>query len=381
MAIRKLDLDGVQLRKALTADGSSLLKSFKGTTPSDAQLLDIHRAMLTTRLMDDRMLKLQRQGRVGFVGSSTGQEAAIHASAAVFGGDDWIFSALREGGITIQRGMSMREYVAHMFGNAEDSAKGRQMPNHFQCKEANFPSWSSVLGTQMPHAVGAALAMKKRGEKSVVAAYTGDGATSSCGFHSAMNFAGVMKAPVVFIVIDNGWAISVPSASQTAAKSYGTKAKAYGMPGFDVDGNDAVAVFDVISEAAEHARSQQGPVLVNLRSYRMKGHSSSDDPTRYRDPKEVKYWDSRDPLPRLQRFLGKKGILDSQQIDALSTELTSAISDAVDHAESTENPPLESLVEDVFATPPRHLTKQVVDALRIIDEQGEADNLQGKFPL
>jgi pyruvate dehydrogenase E1 component alpha subunit/2-oxoisovalerate dehydrogenase E1 component alpha subunit len=380
-SFRKLDTEGVILRKALTADGASLLKSFKGTAPTDEQLLDIHRAMLTTRLMDDRMLKLQRQGRVGFAGSSTGQEAAIHASAAVFGADDWIFSALREGGITIQRGMSMREYVAHMFGNAEDSAKGRQMPNHFQCKEANFPSWSSVLGTQMPHAVGVALAMKKRGEKSVVATYTGDGATSSCGFHSAMNFAAVMKAPVVFIVIDNGWAISVPSASQTAAKSYGTKAKAYGMPGFDVDGNDVVAVFDTISEAAEHARSQQGPMLVNLRSYRMLGHSSSDDPSRYRDQKEVDYWDHRDPLPRLQRFLSKKGLLSKSQIAELSAELTSAISEAVDHAESTENPPLESLVEDVFATPPRHLTKQVVEALRIIDEQGEADHLQGKFPL
>jgi TPP-dependent pyruvate/acetoin dehydrogenase alpha subunit len=196
-----------------------------------------------------------------------------------------------------------------------------------------------------------------------------------------MNFAAVMKAPVVFIVIDNGWAISVPSASQTAAKSYGTKAKAYGMPGFDVDGNDVVAVFDTISEAAEHARSQQGPMLVNLRSYRMLGHSSSDDPSRYRDQKEVDYWDHRDPLPRLQRFLSKKGLLSKSQIAELSAELTSAISEAVDHAESTENPPLESLVEDVFATPPRHLTKQVVEALRIIDEQGEADHLQGKFPL
>ena len=381
MTIRKLDSDGVQLRKALTADGTSLLKSFKGTMPSDDALLAIHRAMLTTRLMDDRMLKLQRQGRVGFVGSSTGQEAAIHASAAVFGSDDWIFSALREGGITIQRGMSMREYVAHMFGNAEDSAKGRQMPNHFQCKEVNFPSWSSVLGTQLPHAVGVALAMKKRGDKSVVAAYTGDGATSSSGFHSAMNFAGVMKAPVVFIVIDNGWAISVPSSKQTASKSYGTKAKAYGMPGFDVDGNDAVAVFSTMSEAAEHARSQQGPVLVNLRSYRMEGHSSSDDPTRYRDAKEVEYWSTRDPLPRLERFLSKRELLSADQVEALSQELISDISDAVTHAESIEDPPLESLVEDVFATPPRHLTKQVVDALRIIDEQGEADNLQGKFPL
>jgi len=358
-----------------------LLKSYVGTSPPNKQLLEINQSMLTTRLMDDRMLKLQRQGRVGFVGSSTGQEAAIHASAAAFGSDDWIFSALREGGVTIQRGMPMREYVAHMFGNSEDSAKGRQMPNHFQSKEANFPSWSSVLGTQMPHAVGAALAMKRRDEKSVVAAYTGDGATSSCGFHSAMNFAGVMKAPVVFIVIDNGWAISVPSSSQTAAKSYGTKAKAYGMPGIDVDGNDAIAVYDAVHEAAELARAGGGPTLVNLRSYRMKGHSSSDDPTKYRNPEEVDYWSTRDPLPRLQKYLFNQGLLDQSQVDELTTQLTDNIADAVSHAESTPDPPLESLVEDVFADPPRHLTKQVVDALRIIDELGGADNLQGEFPL
>lgn len=379
--LRVLDSKGVSLIKVMREDGRGLRKGTKGPLPNDETLLGIHRAMLTTRLMDDRMLKLQRQGRVAFVGSSTGQEAAIHASAAAFGADDWIFSALREGGVTIQRGMPIREYVAHMFGNAEDTAKGRQMPNHFQCKDVNFPSWSSVLGTQLPHAVGAAVAMQRRGEKSVTCAYSGDGATSSCGFHSAMNFAAVMKAPVVFVVIDNGWAISVPSAVQTAAKSYGTKAVAYGMPGVDVDGNDVLAVWQTVREAVERARAGEGPTLLNLRSYRMGGHSSSDDPTRYRADEEVEYWAKRDPLTRVEAYLAKQGLLQQAARETMAEEITEAIAEAVTHAETVGPPALETLVEDVFQVPPKHLSKQVVEALRIVAEQGEADRVQGAFPL
>jgi len=380
--IRVLEPEGVSLRKAMREDGRGLLKAAsEGAIPDADTMLAVHRAMLTTRLLDDRMLKLQRQGRVAFVGTATGQEAAIHASAAAFGADDWIFSALREGGVTIQRGMPVREYVAHMFGNAEDTAKGRQMPNHFQCADVNFPSWSSVLGTQLPHAVGVAAAMKRRGEGSVVCAYSGDGATSSGGFHAALNFAGVMKAPVVFVVIDNGWAISVPSAKQTAARSYGAKAAAYGMPGFDVDGNDAVAVWQATGEAVARARAGEGPTLLNLRSYRMGGHSSSDDPTRYRADEEVEYWAARDPLARMEAYLAHEGLLDQAKREAMAEAITAEIAEAVTHAATVGPPALESLVEDVFATPPKHLTRQVVDALRIVAEQGEADRVQGAFPL
>jgi TPP-dependent pyruvate/acetoin dehydrogenase alpha subunit len=379
--MRVLEPEGVSVEKAMREDGSSLLKSFKGVQPEESVLLAIHRAMLTTRLMDDRMLKLQRQGRVGFVGSSMGQEGAIHASAAAFSMDDWIFSALREGGVTLQRGMAMDDYIAHMFGNAEDTAKGRQMPNHFQCKEANFPTWSSVLGTQMPHAVGAAMAMQRRGEKKVVAAYTGDGATSTSGFHSAMNFAGVFKAPVVFLVVDNGWAISLPSAKQTAARSYGDKAAAYGMPGINVDGMDVFAVYSAVSEARERALAGEGPSLVNLRCYRQGGHSSSDDPTRYRNEKEVEYWAKRDPLARVENYLYKHSLLSNGDLEKLNKELTAQINASVKRAEATGEPPLESLVEDVYATPPQHLRKQVAEALRIVAEKGDVDKLLGKFPL
>jgi len=268
-----------------------------------------------------------------------------------------------------------------MFGNAEDTAKGRQMPNHFQCKEANFPSWSSVLGTQMPHAVGVAMAMQRRGEKNVVAAYTGDGATSTSGFHSAMNFAGVYKAPVVFLVIDNGWAISLPSAKQTASKSYADKAVAYGMPGFNVDGMDVFAVFDAVEEARQRALAGEGPSLLNLRCYRQGGHSSSDDPTRYRNEEEVEYWAKRDPLARFENYLFKHDLLKDAALEQMNHTLTEQIKDAVNHAETVGPPPLESLVEDVYDSPPHHLRRQVADALRIVAEKGDVDRLVGKFPL
>ncbi|MDA1260342.1 MAG: thiamine pyrophosphate-dependent dehydrogenase E1 component subunit alpha [Planctomycetota bacterium] len=380
-AIRTLEQDGVALLRALEENGSALRADWTGEVPDDEQALAIWRAMLTTRLLDDRMLKLQRQGRVAFVGTSTGSEAAIHGSAAAFAAEDWIFSGLREGGAAVQRGMPIAEYVAHMFGNAEDTAKGRQMPNHFQCREANFVSWSSVIGTQLPHAAGVALAFRRRSEPKVVCGYCGDGATSSSGFHSALNFAAVYKAPIVFVVIDNGWAISVPSAKQTSAISYGAKARAYGMPGVDVDGNDFVAVLAATLEAAARARRGDGPSLVCLRTYRIGGHSSSDDPTRYREAAEVEYWSQRDPLARAESYLRARGVMDDQRLEQSTSEINTQIAAAVEHAEAVGPPPLETLVEDVYAAPPRHLTRQVVDALRIRDEQGEAAKIQGKFPL
>ncbi len=380
-AIRTLEQAGVPLVRALEEDGRALRADWRAPPPSDADLLAIWRAMLTTRLMDDRMMKLQRQGRVAFVGTSTGLEAAIHASAAAFGPEDWIFSGLREGGVAMQRGMPLGEYVAHMFGNREDTAKGRQMPNHFQCRAVNFASWSSVIGTQLPHAAGVALAFARRGEKRVACGYAGDGATSSNGFHSALNFAAVWRAPVVFVVIDNGWAISVPSAKQTAARSYGAKAAAYGMPGADVDGNDLVAVLETTRAAVARARAGEGPSLVCLRSYRMDGHSSSDDPTRYRDAAEVEYWTRRDPLARAEAYLTARGLMDPAAREHAATEIGARIAAAVERAEAVGPPPLETLVEDVYSAPPRHLTRQVLDALRVLAEQGEAAKIQGKFPL
>lgn len=380
-ALRTADIAGTALVRVLAEDGSQLLPGRHGPLPSPEQALAIHRAMLTTRLCDERFLKLQRQGRIGFVGTSTGLEAAIHGSAAAFGPQDWVLPALRENGAAVQRGAPLAELVAQMYGNAEDTAKGRQMPNHFQSRAAGFVSWSSVIGTQLPHALGAALAMKKRGEANVVCAYSGDGATSSNGFHSALNFAAVLRAPVVFVVIDNAWAISVPGSRQTAARSYGAKAAAYGMPGVDVDGNDALAAYQETRRAAERARAGQGPALVCLRSYRMGGHSSSDDPTRYRNAEEYEYWKGRDPLQRYEAYLRAQGLLSEAARQQLADAILAELSAAIERAEKAGPPRLETLVEDVYAVPPASLRRQVIEALRIVAEKGEAERVAGKFPL
>ena len=224
-------------------------------------------------------------------------------TAAPLRSTDWLWSGLREGGAAVMRGLPLSEYVAQMYCNANDTAKGRQMCNHFQHKGTNYPSWSSVIGTQIPHGVGAAYASKRRGDDCVHAIHFGDGATSSNGFHSGLNFAGVWKVPAVFVCTDNGWAISVPSGTQTAAESFAAKGEAYGVPGVTVDGNDVLACRAAMQAAVDHARKGGGPSLVVLETYRMLGHSSSDDPTKFRDDAVGESWQRRDPIARVERFL------------------------------------------------------------------------------
>jgi pyruvate dehydrogenase E1 component subunit alpha len=343
--------------------------------------LRIFRGMLLTRILDEKMLVLQRQGRIGFVGTATGLEAATIASGAAFAPQDWIFPALREGGVALFRGMPLVEYVGQMFLNVHDTSKGRQMNNHFQHAGSHFVSWSSCIGTQLPHAVGAGLAARIRGERTVMCAYLGDGATSSPEFHSAMNFAGVWKAPVVFVCIDNGWAISVPSSQQSAAPSFGSKAEAYGMPGVDVDGNDALAVYHETKNAADRAREGGGPSLVALKSYRMLGHSSSDDPTRYREAAEVEAWRRRDPIERFARFLAGRGWLDERRRKGLEREIAEECDRSIDAAAAAPKLPLRALVEDVYEEVTPQLRRQHDELVRVLERFGDPAAVEGKFPL
>src|SRR3989441_5689608 len=270
-------------------------------------LLRLYREMVRLRTLDERMMTLQRQGRVGFYGACTGQEAATLASAIALEASDWIFPALREGGAMLLRGFPLVPYLCQIFGNAGDETKGRQMPSHMASRSVNQVSWSSCIGTQLPQAVGAAMAARIKGDRTVIAAYLGDGAASEGAFHVAMNFAGGFKAPVVFICQNNHWAISVPTAKQTASESIAVQAVAYGFPGVKVDGNDAVAVYAAVKEAVGRARSGGGPTLVECGTYRLAPHSPSDDPTPYRDEREVDAWRKRDPIERLRARLAADG--------------------------------------------------------------------------
>ncbi len=324
----------------------------------DATLIRAYEGMLTIRTIDDRMLKLQRQGRIAFYGAATGQEAAVVGSALALRPDDWVFPALREVGVALLRGYRLQDLANQLFGNCEDILKGRQMPCHYSDRRVRHVAWSSCIGTQLPQAVGAAMAARQMRDPVVVIAYLGDGATSEADFHVAMNFAGVFRAPVVFFCQNNQWAISVPFHRQTATPSIAIKAVAYGFEGIRVDGNDVLAVYTVTRYAVEKARRGEGPTLIEAVTYRIGAHSTSDDPSRYRDETEVETWRRKDPIARFRRYLEHKGLLDPEREQTIITRIQQEVMRVIAHAEQQPMPPLSSMFEDVYAQSPWHLIEQ-----------------------
>lgn len=315
-------------------------------------------AMLFQRALDQRMLNLQRQGRIGFYGTAKGQEGAALGSGAAFDGEDWVFPALREGAVALWRGMALEAYIAQCFGNAADPTHGRQMPCHYSDKGARFISLSSPIATQVTQAAGAARAAQVRGDRTVVGGYLGDGATSEPDFHAALNFAGVWKAPVVFVCQNNQWAISVPLSKQTASATLAVKAKAYGMPGLRVDGNDVLACYVATKAAVDRARRGEGPSFVECLTYRLGGHSSSDDPSKYRDESEAKAWEARDPLLRHRAWLAARGLWDAAREEAFLAAAGKRITDAIARVEAAPQPAADTLFRDVWASVPPLLQDQ-----------------------
>ncbi len=328
--------------------------------------LHLYRGMLTIRIMDERLLALQRQGRIGFYGEARGQEAAIVGSAAALERDDWIVPALREAGVGLFRGMSLRQYVAQLYGNQNDNSKGRQLPCHPCDRAVNYVVMSSCIATQLPHAVGIAMAMKIKGDGGRCAiGYTGDGGTSEADFHVAMNFAGVFRPPVVIFCQNNQWAISTPGTLQTASDTIAAKGTAYGIEALRVDGNDVIAVWEATRHACEKARRGDGPTFIEAVTYRVSAHSSSDDPSRYRDENVTLDWRQRkDPLARMRTWMVQREWLSDAQDRRLAEEIEAEVRAAVAAEEAAAPPPIESLVEDVFEQVPRHLREQLEEHQR-----------------
>jgi 2-oxoisovalerate dehydrogenase E1 component alpha subunit len=352
---------------------------------SDAELVHCYRTMMRTRVFDDTCMKLQRSGRIGFSIPNKGIEGTQVGAACALRKTDWFFPSYRDFGMALYHGVAMLDMMHNMYGDAQDSARGRQMPVHFSfsppAQPIRFFSISSPIGTQIPQAVGAAYAARFRGSDDVVLASFGDGGTSSLGFHSGMNFAGVWKAPVVFLCQNNGWAISCSAERQTASETYAIKAKAYGMPGVRVDGNDLLAVRQAVLEAADRARSGKGPSLIEAVTYRMGGHSTSDDPTKYVPKETLAEWEQRDPIHRFERFLGRKKIWDESLREKLLAEATEEVGEAARVAQSTPRPGLETIFSDVYAQVPPHLRKQGEHLFDLSQRRGEAEAGDGKFPL
>lgn len=320
--------------------------------------LELYRQLRRIRAIDERLTALQRQGRVGFHGSCAGQEVAPVAAGLALRETDWIFPALRESWVMLVRGFPLDRYLAQDFGSSLDLAKGRQMPSHQSSSAVRVVSWSSCIGTQLPQAVGMSLAARQRGRDDIALAFLGDGATSHPDFHAALNFAGVFRAPCVFVCQNNQFAISVPVERQSGNPALFEKAAAYAIPGERVDGNDAELVRDTIADAAERARSGGGPSFIECLTYRVGPHSSSDDPSRYRDPLETQRWLERDPVALLRGRLLAEGVLTADADAALAAELVREIDEAVSRAEAAPPPPVASLFDDVYAVRPRHLEEQ-----------------------
>jgi pyruvate dehydrogenase E1 component alpha subunit/2-oxoisovalerate dehydrogenase E1 component alpha subunit len=344
------------LYRVLRDDGSADPATDPGM--SAELLLRAYREMKRLRLLDARMILLQRQGRVGFYGACTGQEATPIAAALAIEPSDWVFQALRESVMMLVRGFPLTTYLAQIYGNSGDILKGRQMPSHMSGRQVNQVSWSSCLGPQLPQAVGAAWAAKLKGDKVVTLGFVGDGATSEPDFHAAMTFAGVYRVPCVIICQNNHWAISVPSSRQTASATFAVKGRAYGVPSVRVDGNDVLALYRIISEAVARARAGRGPTFIEALTYRIGAHSTSDDPTRYRAQEEVELWMERDPQARLRRHLVHRGLLDDAADAALEQELNAEIAAAVTAIEGLPPPARDSLFDDVYKELPWNLAEQ-----------------------
>lgn len=332
--------------------------------PSDEILLKGYKAMLLTRHFDERMLTLQRQGAISFSLSSLGEEACAVASAAALESEDWLYPQYREMGIMFWRGATVEEIAHQMFGNGKDLTKGRQMPNHFGSRKLNVVHVSSPIGTKIPHAAGCAYAMKMMKEPTVAVAYFGEGATSEGDFHVGLNFAAVRKAPAIFFCRNNGFAISTPACKQFASNGIAPKGIGYGVTTYKVDGNDFIALYSVVAKARRLCLEGGGPVLIEAMTYRRGAHSTSDDPSVYREQQDVDNWSEKDPILRLRKFLEKKGLWNDALETAALEEIQSQVTAAIEAAKATPPPPIESLFEDVYFEMPPRLKHQLHELQR-----------------
>ena len=325
---------------------------------SPAALVRMAEGMILSRMLDEQLLPLQRQGRISHYFEARGQEAGPVAGAEAILKTDYFVQGLREGTAAVYRGLPLTKYVAQILGTAHDGGRGRQMPCHISSAEIRHISTSSSVASQIPHAMGIAWAAKIRKESPIALCFFGDGATSEDDFHAGLNFAGVYKAPVVFVCQNNQWAISTPITAQTQSETLAIKGLAYAVPSLRVDGNDVLAMYAAIKAAVDVARAGGGPTFIEAVTYRLGAHSSADDPTHYRDGGEHKAWQKRDPLLRFTAWLDSQKILSTEAQVAMRNRIGNAIRAAIASEEAAGPPPLSSLLSDVFAQPTWLLEEQ-----------------------
>lgn len=322
------------------------------------------RHMMHVRAYDDRMFKMQRQGQLSFYVKSTGEEAVSIGQAMALQHKDMLFPSYRQQGLLFVRGRAIIDMMCHCISNSRDSCKGRQMPVFYTWKEGNFFTISGNLATQYSQAVGWAMASAYKGEDAIAASWVGDGSTAESDVHNAMVFASTYRAPVLLNIVNNQWAISTPQSVASAGTTFAIRGFGYNIPGVRVDGNDALAVYAVTQWAAERARAGFGPTVIELFTYRVAGHSTSDDPDAYRDKSEAAAWPLGDPIERLKQHLIQNNQWTEEQHQTLQQELEASINrdwkEAIAYGSLEEGPhwPATTVFEDVFKHMPPYLRRQ-----------------------
>jgi 2-oxoisovalerate dehydrogenase E1 component alpha subunit len=342
----------------LQADGE--LKLGASVAAMSAELATkIYTDMVYTRLLDERMVGAQRQGRLSFYLTCAGEEASVAGTIAAFKSDDMVMAQYREQLALRYRGFTTEQFMNQLFSNVEDLGKGRQMPVHYGCRDLHFMTISSPLATQIPQAAGYAYGQKLAGNNACTLCYFGEGAASEGDFHAGLNMAAVLKCPVVFVARNNGYAISTPASEQFAGDGIASRGVGYGIKTIRVDGNDILAVYSAAVEARKIAVEQQQPVLIETMSYRLGAHSTSDDPSGYRSREEEQQWRENDPISRMKNWLVKQNWWDEDREEALQAEFRQEILAQVKLAEKRPKPALSELITNVYQTPPAHLLEQL----------------------
>jgi len=347
MPRKVLESFNVSYLQILDAEGH-LDRDLEPDLPPDS-LRHLYRTMVLARQLDLRMLSLQRQGRMGTFAPLMGQEAAQVGSAFALEPTDWMVPSFREAAAYIMRGSPLKDILLLFMGREE----GNVIPKDQRNLPINIP-----VASQLPHAVGLAMAAKIRRDPCAALTYFGDGATSEGDFHEACNFAGVFQAPVVFLCQNNHYAISVPRERQTRARTLAQKAIAYGFDGIQVDGNDVLAVYVATRDALARAKAGKGPTLIECVTYRMSLHTTADDPSRYRKKAEEEEWQKHDPIPRFRDYLKGKELWEETWQADLEREVDAEVRRAVEEAEAEREFDPSDMLDYVFATKPPYLKAQ-----------------------
>jgi 2-oxoisovalerate dehydrogenase E1 component alpha subunit len=332
----------------------------------------VYKTLAFHRVLDERMVAAQRQGRSSFYMTALGEEATTVGGAAALEPQDMIMGQYREQGALMFRGFKLEQFMNQMFSNEKDLGKGRQMPIHYGSNALNYMTISSPLGTQIPQAAGYAYGQKLQGKDEVTICYFGEGAASEGDFHAGLNMAAVHGAPVIFFCRNNGYAISTPSDEQYKGNGIASRGVGYGIKTLRIDGNDILAVIKAVQWAREYALTENAPVIIEAMSYRLGAHSTSDDPSGYRTREEEAKWQENDPILRMKNWLLAQDWWNEEQDSALFEQLRDDVLAAVKVAEKIAKPELRELVTDVYDDVPEHIEKQYQELVEHIKQYPDA---------